>query len=343
MNDLDGREYPSAVHDSYAEFIGGVYRILRSIPGAGGPCLSQNALEQDGICQTVDPVANKKLAADPEYRPPNLAQARRLDVSYNVAFLDEGSLTSRIRSGPETQSSKLTSYDAREVIMWTAFFNVVIGLMTVFLLFSILVSGVNESFAQYFSRRGYYLRICLQRLFNDDAVYRRVLHHPLIGSLYQKRAAQEKPPSYIDPENLAMAVADVLLARAGTKRAPTGAAAQLTVQALRGALQGPALVASPIAAALGPIIDRAANNLEAALRGIQGWFNATTDRVSGWYKTRIRKVLFVVGLALAALCNVDAIEIAATLNRSPALRASLFDIAKSAIAGQGWRCEHCKL
>jgi hypothetical protein len=158
------------------------------------------------------------------------------------------------------------------------------------------------------------------------------LHHPLIGSLYQKRAAQGKPPSYIDPENFAMAVADVLLARAGTKRAPTGAAPQLTVQALRGALQSPALVASPIAAALGPIIDRADNNLEAALRGIQGWFNASMDRVSGWYKTRTRKVLFVVGLALAALCNVDAIEIAATLNRSPALRASLFDIAKSATA-----------
>src|SRR6266849_529955 len=122
--------------------------------------------------------------------------------------------------------------------MWTAF-DVVIGLMTVFLLFSILVSGVNESFAQYFSRRGYYLRIGLQRLLNDDAVYRRVLHHPLIGSLYQKRAAQGKPPSYIDPENFAMAVADVLLARAGTERAPTDAAPQLTVQALRGALQSP--------------------------------------------------------------------------------------------------------
>jgi uncharacterized protein (DUF2235 family) len=88
--DLDGREYLSPVHDSYAEFMGGMYRILRSIPGAGGRVFRRMLVEQDGICQTVDPVANKKLAADPEYRPPNLAQAGRLDVSYNVAFLDQG-------------------------------------------------------------------------------------------------------------------------------------------------------------------------------------------------------------------------------------------------------------
>src|SRR5262249_50380746 len=99
-------------------------------------------------------------------------------------------------------------------------FDVVIGLMTIFLLFSIVVSGVNEWVAQVSSRRGYYLRIGLQRLLNDEAVYRRVLHHPLIGSLYQKRAAQGKPPSYIDPANFAMAFADVVLARAGMGQPP---------------------------------------------------------------------------------------------------------------------------
>jgi len=87
--DLDGREYLSPVHDSYAEFVGGVYRVLRSIPGAGGRVFRRMLVAQDGIDQTVDPVANQKLAADSGYRPPNLAQAGRLDVSYNVAYLDQ--------------------------------------------------------------------------------------------------------------------------------------------------------------------------------------------------------------------------------------------------------------
>ena len=210
----------------------------------------------------------------------------------------------------------------------SAVFEVVIGLMTVFLLFAIVVSGVNEWLAQLSSRRGQYLRLGLQRLLNDEAVYRRVLHHPLIGSLYRERAAKGKPPSYIDPENFAMALADVLLARAGANRPSQNAAPQLSVQALRAALQSPALVASPIAGALGPIFDRAGNDLEAALRGMQSWFHSSMDRVSGWYKNRTRKVLFAVGLTLAALCNVDAIEIAEALNHSSFLRASFLNLAR---------------
>ena len=211
--------------------------------------------------------------------------------------------------------------------MWTVL-EIAIGLVTVFLVFSIVVSGINEWVAQLFARRGEYLRLGLQRLINDGAIYRRVLHHPLVGSLYRERAAQGKPPSYIDPNTFAMAIADVLLARARVTQ-PQDAVehSALTIDALRAALRTPALAASPVAFSLGPIIDRAGDDLGAALQGIQTWFNSGMDRVSGWYKTRTRWMLLWIGLVLAALCNIDAIEIAATLNRSPALRSSLVDTA----------------
>ena len=211
--------------------------------------------------------------------------------------------------------------------MWTVL-DIAIGLVTVFLVFSIVVSGINEWVAQLFARRGEYLRLGLQRLINDGAIYRRVLHHPLVGSLYRERAAQGKPPSYIDPNSFAMAIADVLLARA--RASHPDALAQhprLTIDALRAALRTPALAASPVALSLAPIIDRAGADLGAALQGIQTWFNSGMDRVSGWYKTRTRWMLLWIGLLLAALCNIDAIEIAATLNRSPALRSSLLNTA----------------
>ncbi len=214
--------------------------------------------------------------------------------------------------------------------MWVLL-DIAIGLVTIFLLFAIAVSGVNEWLAQLSARRGYYLRLGLQRLINDDAVYNRVLHHPLIGSLYRERAAQGKPPSYVAPDNFAMAIADVLLVRTrGRRTEADGASGQLTVEALRASLQSPPIAGSPIADALRPIVDRAGNDLEAALQGIQAWFNAGMDRVSGWYKTRTRKILFVIGLALAALCNIDAIEITATLNHSAALRGALVDMARNA-------------
>lgn len=215
--------------------------------------------------------------------------------------------------------------------MW-AVLDIAIGLVTVFLIFSIVVSGLNEWAANLFARRGEYLREGLQRLIGDAAIYRRVLHHPLVGSLYRERAGQGKPPSYIDPDTFAMAISDVLLARARVSQ-PDGNAQHppLTIDTLRAALQTPALAASPVALSLGPIIDRAGNDLGAAMQGIQSWFNSGMDRVSGWYKTRTRWLLFWIGLLLAALCNVDAIEIAATLNRSPALRSSIVNTASGIV------------
>ena len=87
--ELDGREYLSAVHDSYGEFMGGAYQLLRALPGAGGRTYRRMLVSQDGIAQTIDETANRKITADPGYRPPNLSQAGRLDVSYRVAQLDE--------------------------------------------------------------------------------------------------------------------------------------------------------------------------------------------------------------------------------------------------------------
>ena len=87
--ELDGREHLSAVHDSYAEFMHGAYRLLRSIPGAGGRAFRRMLVDADGVRQTVDTTANLKVTADSQYRPPNLSQAGRFDVSYRIARLDE--------------------------------------------------------------------------------------------------------------------------------------------------------------------------------------------------------------------------------------------------------------
>lgn len=90
--DLDGTEYLSPVHDSYAEFLFGAYRIVRSIPGMGGRVYRRMLVPGDGIGQSVDPSAFAKWKADPEYRPPNLGQAGRSDVSFNIAKLSDDEL-----------------------------------------------------------------------------------------------------------------------------------------------------------------------------------------------------------------------------------------------------------
>lgn len=86
--DLDGREYLSPVHDSYAEFMNGFYKLMRSLPGAGGRVYRRMMVEKDGMNQRIDATATKKMDVDPSYRPPNLAEAGRSDVNFHVAVLE---------------------------------------------------------------------------------------------------------------------------------------------------------------------------------------------------------------------------------------------------------------
>lgn len=83
--ELDGTEYLSPVRDSYKEFLRGGYSLVRSLPGMGGRVYRRMLVSGDGINQTVDATAFQKWKVDPEYRPPNLGQAGRADVSFNVA------------------------------------------------------------------------------------------------------------------------------------------------------------------------------------------------------------------------------------------------------------------
>lgn len=209
--------------------------------------------------------------------------------------------------------------------------DIAVGLIVVFIVFSIIVSGINEWFAQAFGRRGHYLRLGMQRLISDDAVYRRVFNHPLIGAMYRDAPPFGKSPSYVEPNNFALAIADVLTRRSITDASDSNQIPPLTADALRHAIAAPAFTDSSIRSALLPIIDRAQGDLEATLKGFEAWFAGGMDRVTGWYKARSQKMIFLIGLLLAALANVDTLEIYATLSRSDSLRVQFVKVGEHVV------------
>ena len=213
--------------------------------------------------------------------------------------------------------------------------NVVIALVLIYLIFSIVVSGLQEWWAQFLGHRGTFLRLGMQRLIRDDAIFVRVLQHPLVGNLYRDRAARGKPPSYIEPGNFALAFADVVLRRAATpddgddaqRIAPT----TLDYESLHRAVSRLRLQHSSAALAVLPILEQAQGDLPKALQGIEAWFNHGMDRVSGWYKGYSQRRLFVWGLVVAGLCNVDSIAIFHALDRSPDLASRLSVVARNVV------------
>jgi hypothetical protein len=65
------------------------------------------------------------------------------------------------------------------------------------------------------------------------------------------------------------------------------------------------------------------NRLALARKNVEQWFDATMDRTSGWYKRNVQLTLFVIGLFVAGLLNIDSYTIASTLWREPTIRQSL--------------------
>jgi len=205
----------------------------------------------------------------------------------------------------------------------TDLLNVFAGLFLVYFLFAVVVSAVQEWWSQYFGHRGRFLQMGMMRMLADEAVYVRVLQHPLIGGLYRDRAARGKPPAYVEPLHFAMAFANVVIRRAANAASKEDSsqpsvAPELNFANLRAAVCRLADQRSPIAYAALPIIDKANGDLQLALHGLADWYSAAMDRVGGWYKAYAQRRLFVFGLLLAAIANVDTIRIFSALNHSPA-------------------------
>lgn len=217
---------------------------------------------------------------------------------------------------------------------------VLTGLLLVYLIFAIVISGIQEWWAQYRGHRGRFLRLGIQRLIGDDAIFVRVLQHPLIGSLYRDRAARGKPPSYVDPNNFALAFAHVVTRRQlaalndGKALAAATSPAPLSYATLRNAVSELAAQRSPVAAAALPIVDQAQGDLDAALKGLGAWYGGGMDRVSGWYKGYAQRRLLVIGFIVACIGNIDTIEIYRALNSSADLRSQLVDMADTVVRSQ---------
>src|SRR2546423_868176 len=57
------------------------------------------------------------------------------------------------------------------------------------------------------------------------------------------------------------------------------------------------------------LINAAGGDAQKARENIEFWFNTSMDRVSGWYKRRAQRALFVIGLIVAIGLNIDTVRI----------------------------------
>lgn len=190
--------------------------------------------------------------------------------------------------------------------------DVAIGLISLFLLLSLMATAVNELIEAVMRQRAKNLEKGIIELVgsrNAGTFVTDLYNHGLINSLYHGMygtTATKDLPSYIPSRNFALAVLDL------TKNPPQGA-----------------VLPDNIKTALASLRASAAGDAERLQRSIEDWYNSAMDRVSGWYKRRSQYFVFFIGLAIAIISNADCINYAKRLSSDASLRQGIVAYAEA--------------
>jgi len=208
---------------------------------------------------------------------------------------------------------------------------IIISIIVVYLIFSVIVYVIVEWIAGFLQLRGRNLQKAICNLFDDpgnkkfgELIYK----HPQVATLMLN---DKRLTPYIPARNVSAALID--LVGAGPASASTVEKIRepyaLYLEGLRQLNDGPlkTLLIS---------IGQPADNLATLTASFEKWYNDYMDRVTGWYKKKIRLVVLVVSLLVTLGFNVDTIYILQTAKNDPATRQRLNTLADKLIADSGF-------
>lgn len=174
---------------------------------------------------------------------------------------------------------------------WQTILDIAVVLVAVYLVMAIIASGLVELVGSWLNWRAKTLKAGIGQLLADpgmNALAARVWAHPLVSS----QATGPKGPSYIEPKVFGMALTDIVKGGGGFAGVPlTGSVAAMV---------------------------RASGNDPLAFKAnAEQWFDGAMERVSGAYKRKTHVIMLVFSLGVAALLNIDSIQLITGLARLP--------------------------
>jgi hypothetical protein len=226
--------------------------------------------------------------------------------------------------------------------------DVAIGVIFVFLLVSLICSAVREGIEAWMKSRATHLEQGIRELLHDPhatGLARALYEHPMVSVLYHDTYTPTDTikfwttaltrgrnlPSYIPSRNFAVALMDMAVRGPVVDAASSDASAgAMSVDELRNniaSLGNPAVQRVLLTA-----LDTAQGDLEKVQKNIEAWYDASMDRVSGWYKRSTQVILFFIGMGVAIALNINTLTIADYLYRDKAARDALVAQAQGAVA-----------
>jgi hypothetical protein len=229
--------------------------------------------------------------------------------------------------------------------------DVAIGLAFLFFLFSLVISRINEFVATALNLRHKGLENALRAMLNDhrpdaakaggnDVVSAgKVLNHALVKPIQQaiqgtflssalgKLGLGRTKLSYLPSRTFSAAVFDLLAPADPADPAHPGAiagkgAATDPMARAKTAVEGMS-EHNPARQPLLRMMTDAEGDRDKFRGSLEHWYDDTMDRVSGWYKRYVQRIILVITIMLVACLNVDTINIAQVLWRLPTERAAV--------------------
>jgi hypothetical protein len=219
---------------------------------------------------------------------------------------------------------------------------IALGMAFVYLLLSIVCSGLAEWWAARRGLRAKFLRRGMVNLIPDQWTYLRLAFHPSIQGAFAEGPNKLRYPSYLSPQGFAKALVDVVMDRAAHTQAAASSATvaadtprtPLTAASVQTALATLRQRGDVLANTLLPVVAGAGNDLTQIYAAVESWYTDSMERVSGWYKRHTKRNLLIIGIAVAVLANVDSIALFRYFAASPSARTAV------AIAAQRYMEAH---
>jgi len=225
--------------------------------------------------------------------------------------------------------------------------DVAIGLAFLFFLFSLVISRINEFVATAMNLRHKGLENALRALLDEHhpaaseaasspvVSADKVLNHALVKPIQQaiqgtflssalgKLGLGRTKISYLPSRTFSAAVFDLLAPADPADPAHPGAKAATDPMArAKAAVEGMS-EHNPARAPLLRMMTDAQGSRDKFRGSLEHWYDDTMDRVSGWYKRYVQRIILVITIVLVAFLNVDTINIAQVLWRLPTERAAV--------------------
>lgn len=212
--------------------------------------------------------------------------------------------------------------------------DIVIGLVFIYLLYSLLGTLLQEIIATNIGLRGFILKKAIRRMLDDapqpvnkkltaDKLSAAFYEHPLVKYLADGSWPRfNKKPSYIAKETFSKVVIDLLR---GQDIKPGDSSRTFIESSLydkdpkiKWAANTP--IEGETLASLKSMWVDAQGDVARFKEYLEQWFLEMMDRTTGWYKKYTQRILLLTGLIIAIAFNVDTIKIVATLRNNPKIR-----------------------